>query len=81
MIPAYQIEVRESDGDLVQVIKNAFGIELEEAINAPKRLTFSLPATDPKLYYITKANELWVRDVEADTIIAKTKLIRQEDMH
>jgi len=79
MIPAYLIEVRESDGDLVQVLKNAFDMELEESINAPKRLTFSLPATDPKLHYITKADELWVRDIDADTIIAKTKLIRQED--
>lgn len=81
MIPAYLIEVRNSAGDLVQVLKNAFDIELEESINTPIRLSFSLPATDLKLYYVTKANELWVREVDGDTILTKTKLLIQEDIH
>jgi len=80
MIPAYLIEVRESDGDLVQILENASEIEMEEAINAPTRLTFSLPSTDTKLYYVTKDKELWVRDTDADDVIVKTKLIRQEDV-
>jgi len=77
----YQIEVRDSDGDLVQVLENALNITLTEAINEPTQLSFTLPATDPKLHFITKANELWAREVDGDTIPAKTKLLIQEDIH
>ena len=78
----YNIEIWNSAGDeLIQVLKNAHDIVLEETVNAPKILTFSLPATDRKLHYITKANEIWVRDTGDDSIVVKTKLLRQEDIH
>ena len=78
----YSIEIWNNAGDeLIQVLENAFDITLTEAINAPKILTFSLPATDTKLHYVTKANEYWAREVVGDTVIAKTKLLLQEDIH
>jgi len=77
----YQIEVKNSSGDLIQILENAHGIELIEAINQPTQLSFLLPSTDWKLYYVTKANEYWVREVEGDTILTKTKLLIQEDVH
>jgi len=77
----YQIEIRNSSGDLVHILQNAHGIELIEAVNQPTQLTFSLPATDPKLHFVTKSNELWVREVDGDTILTKTKLLIQEDIH
>lgn len=77
----YSIEIHTSAGALVQVLENAFDGTLTEAINAPKILTFSIPATDPKLHFATKANEFWVREVVGDTVITKNSLIRQEDIH
>ena len=77
----YSIEIHTSAGALVQVLGNTFNAFLTEAINAPKILTFSLPATDPKLHFVTKATELWAREVVGDTVIAKTKLLIQEDIH
>jgi len=77
----YRIEIRNSDGDLIQILENAHDMELVEAINQPTQLSFSLPATDPKLHFVTKANELWVREVDGDTIPTKTKLLIQEDIH
>jgi len=77
----YRIEIRNSDDDLIQILENAHDMELVEAINQPTQLSFSLPATDPKLHFVTKANELWVREVDGDTIPTKTKLLIQEDIH
>jgi len=77
----YRIEVRNSSDELVQILENAHGMELTQAVNQPTQLTFSLPATDPKLYFVTKSNELWVREVDGDTVLTKTKLLIQEDIH
>jgi len=76
----YQIEVHDTDGSLVAVLEKSYEISLEEKANAPKVLTFTIPADESKLTYITRARELWVRDVENDVVIAKTKLLRKEDV-
>jgi len=81
MSKPYIVEIRDTSGNLIHLLENAFDIELEEAVNTPIRVTFSLPATDPKLYYVTKANEIWARDTEADEVLAVTKLLIQEDEH
>jgi len=77
----YRIEVRNSSDELIQILENAYGMELTQAVNQPTQLTFSLPATDPKLHFVTKSNELWVREVDGDTILTKTKLLIQGDEH
>jgi hypothetical protein len=77
----YQIEVRNGDGDLIEVLKNLSEAELTLAINTYPTLSFSLPTTDPQLHYITKATEFWVRETDSDEIKAKTKMILQEDEH
>jgi hypothetical protein len=75
----YQLEVRDSAGNLLGILKNAFGISLEETTNAPTRLSFKLPGDDDNLTLITRANEIWVRDVKTNTVIFTTKLQRKED--
>ena len=79
MATLFRIEIRNPNGALLGILKDAFNITLEESINAPKILSFTIPATDFRCPYVLKANEFWVRDMTADTVIAKTKLLRQED--
>ena len=75
----YTIEVRDSSGQLLGVLKNAYKIELTETLNAPKQLTFFSPADESKLSSITRAAELWVRDVKNNVVLAKTRLERRDD--
>jgi hypothetical protein len=75
----YQIEVHNTDGTLVAILEKAFDISLEEKVNSPKVASFAIPSDDSKLTYVTRARELWVRDVANNTVIAKTKLLRKED--
>lgn len=77
--PDYIIEIRDPDGDLIGILKDASDIILTEGINTPKTLTFILPANDFRTPDITRANELWIRKVDIDTIIAKFRLLRKED--
>jgi len=79
MATLFRIEIRNPNGALLGILKDAFNITLEESINAPKILSFTIPATDFRVAYISKINEFWVRDMTADTVIAKTKLMRFED--
>jgi hypothetical protein len=78
-IQRYTIEIHDSSGNLLAVLKDTYGIVLEEQINAPIRVTFMSRADDDKLSYLTRANEIWVRDVENDTVLVKTRLQRDED--
>jgi hypothetical protein len=75
----YTIEVHDSAGLLLAILKDAYKISLTETINAPKILTFFSPADEAKLSNITRAAELWVRDMRKNTIIAKTRLERRDD--
>ncbi|MCJ7828152.1 MAG: hypothetical protein MUP81_00230 [Dehalococcoidia bacterium] len=75
----YQIEVHDSLGNLIAILDKAYKISLEETINAPTSLTFSAPADDSKLAYITRARELWVRDVKNNVVLAKLRLLRDDD--
>jgi len=78
-VQRYVIEVRNTAGELLAVLKNAYGISLEETVNAPMTLSFRSLADDAKLSNITRANEIWVRDVENNTVLAKTRLLRDDD--
>lgn len=77
--PDYVIEIRTPEGELVGVLKDASDIILTESLNAPRVLTFMLPANDLNATNITRANELWVRKIDTDTVIVKLKLLRKED--
>lgn len=76
----YIIEIHDSDGSLVAILEKAYNISLETKTNAPAVLTFSIPSDESKLSYLTRARELWVRDYDNKTVIAKTKLLRKEDV-
>ena len=78
-IARYIIEARDSSGNLLAVLKNAYGISLEETVNKPASLTFLSPADDDKLSFFTRANEIWVRDVENNTVLEKIRMQYQED--
>ena len=78
-IQRYTIEVHDSSGNLLVILKDTYGISLEERINESPILTFLSDPSDTKLSYITRANEIWVRDVENNTVIAKTRLMRRDD--
>lgn len=75
----YQIEVHDTAGNLIAILEKAYKISLEETLNVPKTLTFSNPADDTKLSYITRANEIWVRDVKNNVVLAKVRLLRSDD--
>ena len=76
----YQIEIHDSSGNLLGVFKDIIEPELDEALNMAKLLSFSVPAGDDKLSYITAANEIWVRDTRTNDIMVKTRLVRREDI-
>ena len=54
------IEIRDTTGNLVARLENAYAISLTEQINAPHMLKFSLPADDSKIASIVLTNELWL---------------------
>lgn len=75
----YTIEVHETDGTLVTILEKSYEISLEEKVNSPKVVSFAIPSDESKLSYLTRAREIWVRDVSNNTVITKTKLLRKED--
>jgi hypothetical protein len=74
----YAIEIHNPAGDLLAILKDTYKATLEETVNAPKHLSFQALANDPKLSYISRENELWVRDVENDVVLAKVRLLRDD---
>ena len=76
----YVIEIRASGGNLIAFLKDAIEITLEQSINAPEILTFRLLGEDSGLADIKRSNELWVRDTRDNTVIARTRMIRQDDV-
>lgn len=76
----YVLEIHSSDLKLVAVLENAFNISYTEAINEAPTLSFNLPADDAKVAYITKANEIWLRDYDTGTIVNKFWLTLEKDM-
>lgn len=76
----YIIELHSSDLKLIAVLENAFNISYTEAINEAPTISFNLPADDAKAAYITKANEIWLRDYDTGTIINKFGLTLEKDV-
>jgi len=82
----YTIEIHDStgvpDGDekLITILENAHTIVYTEAINEAPILSLDLPADDDKATDITKANEIWLRDYEAGTIVKRFRLSLRGDV-
>jgi hypothetical protein len=75
----YRLEVRTPLGVLLCIIKEFHDATLEQAVNTHEILSFTVPNYEESLLYITRANEIWVRDMDTDTVIAKTRLKIRED--
>jgi len=73
------LEIRDSSDNLLAVLKDAYNVTLEETVNAPKVLSFMIPADNTKLTNLTRANELWVRNMRTGNVISKTRLTRRDD--
>ena len=78
-MPKYIIEVRDSSGDLVSILENAYNISFTETINEPATLDFNLPADDSKVSGIVLANELWLRNYSTGTVVMKFRLALRRD--
>jgi len=75
----YIVELRNSDGDLVSILHNAYDISLSEAINEAPLLDFSIPADDIKAADLTRANEVWLRNYKTGAIVKKFRLNLRRD--
>ena len=75
----YLVELHDSDDKLVCILDNAYLIAYTEGINEAPTLSFELPADDDKAVNITKANEIWLRDYEAGTLVNRFRLTRKSD--
>ena len=78
---AYRIEIRTPAGVLMGIFKDLVAGTLEQGINVAEILSFQVPASDPRLQYVTRQHEFWVRELKSNTIIAKTRLMIEEDSH
>lgn len=76
----FQLEARDTSGNLLAILKNAFGINYVARLNEPHILKFSIPADDPKVTYIELVNEVWLRDNKLDEVVRKFRLLNQRDI-
>ena len=80
LVPSkYIVEVHETAGDLLAMLQYAFDVSYEQEVNASHVLMFTIMADDPKLAFITKANELWLRDIKNGLVVRKFKLQHEID--
>lgn len=75
-----QIEVRDGAGKLIAILDQAYHVRLVQEDNAPAVLQFDIPADDSKVNNLTLANEIWLRSVRTQGIIAKFKLHKKTDV-
>jgi len=80
MVLTYILELRDSSGDLVEMLQNAYNISYTQIVNSPSALSFTLPADDAKAADILLSNEIWLRDYESGTIIKKFRLSHRRDV-
>lgn len=78
LVRIYTLEIRDSSGNLVNILENAHDISYTQEINAPYSLSFSIPSDDSKEASVLLSNEYWLRN-SAGTIIKKFKLLRKTD--
>lgn len=75
----YMVEVRDTDGNLVAILENAYGVGYMQRLNAPHKLSFMLPSDDTKKAHVTAANEVWLREYVSQVVTRKFKLQYQAD--
>ena len=75
----YIVELRDSSGNLVNILQNAHEIAFAKALNEPATLAFALPADDAKASGIILANEVWLRNYDTGAIIKKFRLNLRRD--
>ncbi len=74
------LEARNSSGDLLAILHNAFQIGLVEEVNRPPMLNFKLPSDDSKLAFVISANELWLRNYKTGALLYKFLLSKRKDI-
>jgi hypothetical protein len=67
----YILEVRNSSGDLISILENAYNKSYSERVNEPAVLSFSIPADDDKKDDLVLPNEIWLRNYETGDIKRK----------
>ena len=75
----YYIEIRDPDGLLLGVIRDIMGGTLEQATNVPDVLSFDIPANEIRAEYLSRKNQIWVRDAYTDTVISICRIQMAED--
>ncbi|MDN4186782.1 MAG: hypothetical protein QY871_06915 [Dehalococcoides mccartyi] len=66
-------------GELLSILENAHAIAIEQSLNTSPVITFSLPADDDKSVLLTRANEVWIRDIVTGDVIASGILEERVD--
>ncbi len=72
----YTLEARDSSGNLLAILENAYNRVYTQRVNEPQSLTFSIPASDDKKANLTKPNQIWLRDYSTGTLIRKFVITR-----
>ena len=75
----FYIEVRDPDDVLLGVIRDIIGGSLEQATNVPDVLSFDIPANEIRAEYLSRKNQIWVRDAYTDTVISICRIQMAED--
>ncbi len=73
------LELHDTDGNLVSILHNAYGIRLTETVNEPPLLDFFIPADDIKVANLDRDKEVWLRNDKTDKVI-KFKLNLRRDV-
>ncbi|MDD4873403.1 MAG: phage tail protein [Dehalococcoidales bacterium] len=77
----YTLEIRDSSGNLLAILENAYDRVYTQRVNEPQSLTFSIPAEDDKVSGLAKPNQIWLRDYSTGTLIKKfviTRLVKKD---
>lgn len=76
----YILELHDSNGNLVSILHNAYGISFSEATNEAPLLDFHIPADDSKAAGLIGANEVWLRNYVTGAVMKKFRLNLREDI-
>lgn len=66
-------------GELLSILENAHAISIEQTLNTAPVITCSLPADDDKSVLLTRAHEVWIRDIVTGDVIASGILDERVD--
>lgn len=66
-------QVCDASGDVLRYLSNVWNGKLNEELNAPRELSFSISAEHDAISTVQGGNEIWLRDTE-DTLIGRFKI-------